>query len=109
MQHYTLSDLVKRQEASGSTFYEPVDTPDITVGLYALDAGAVDDQDPHTEDEVYVILEGRARMTVGDETCDVGPGDTVFVPAGTPHLYHDITEDLRIVYVFAPGWGRRAG
>jgi quercetin dioxygenase-like cupin family protein len=39
----------------------------------------------------------------------VGPGDTVFVPAGTPHLYHDITEDLRIVYVFAPGWGRRAG
>jgi mannose-6-phosphate isomerase-like protein (cupin superfamily) len=109
MQHFPLSEMLERQRASGEPWFEPVSTPEITVGLYALDAGAVDLQEPHTEDEVYVILEGRASLTVDGATRVVGPGDTVYVPAGTPHRYHDITEDLRIVYVFAPGFGTRAG
>lgn len=43
----------------------------------------------HTNDvehEQYV-LRGRARITVGDAVYDVGPDDTLFIPAGTPHGY----------------------
>jgi mannose-6-phosphate isomerase-like protein (cupin superfamily) len=36
----------------------------MSAGLYVLDAGALDHQQPHQEDEVYVILEGRAAITV---------------------------------------------
>ena len=60
--------------------------------MYVLEAGAVDRQQPHTEDEVYVVLDGRARFTAGDETGDVGPGDTMFVAADVPHRFHDITQ-----------------
>jgi mannose-6-phosphate isomerase-like protein (cupin superfamily) len=39
----------------------------------------------HDYDEVFVVQQGRATMTAGDRQIDVGPGDIVVVPAGTPH------------------------
>lgn len=38
------------------------------------------------EHEQYV-LRGRARVTIGDAVHGVGPDDTLFIPAGTPHAY----------------------
>jgi mannose-6-phosphate isomerase-like protein (cupin superfamily) len=39
---------------------------------------------PQTE-EIYYILEGTARMTIGEETSDVGPGDAIAIPPGEVH------------------------
>ena len=40
----------------------------MSVGLYALDAGETDPQQPHRQDEVYFVVSGRASITVGMET-----------------------------------------
>ena len=80
----------------------------MSMGLYVLAAGAVDGQSPHTEDEAYIVLAGRARFTAGDRTQDVAPGDTIVVRAGLPHLFHDITDELRLIVVFAPPEGSSA-
>jgi mannose-6-phosphate isomerase-like protein (cupin superfamily) len=74
----------------------------MSVGLYVLRVGDVDRQQPHREDEVYVVMSGRARFTAGDETRDVNIGDTIFVAAGVSHRFHDITEDMQLIVVFAP-------
>ena len=108
MSVFPFAGLLEARRASGEAWHEFVHAPDLTLGIYVLEAGAVDGQSPHTEDEAYVILAGRSRFTVGDRTFDVGPGDTVYVPAGVPHRYHDITETLHIVYAFAPAEGSRA-
>ena len=78
------------------------------MGLYVLAAGEPDRQQPHTEDEVYYVISGRGRVTVGDEVRDVGPGSIVFVATGVPHRFHDITEDLTLFVVFGPAEGSRA-
>jgi hypothetical protein len=31
-------------------------------------------------EEIYVVVRGRARLTVAEETVDAGPGDVVFIP-----------------------------
>jgi mannose-6-phosphate isomerase-like protein (cupin superfamily) len=80
----------------------------LSLGMSVWPAGGEDTQQPHTEDEVYVILAGRSRFTVGDETRDVGPGDTLFVAATVPHRFHDILETLRVIVVFGPAEGSRA-
>jgi quercetin dioxygenase-like cupin family protein len=41
------------------------------------------------EHEQYV-LRGRARIRIADETYDVAPDDTLFIPAGVPHAYEVI-------------------
>ena len=108
MDVFPLAALEDRLPDGVATYLELLRVPDLSVGLYALEAGAVDGQQPHTEDEVYVVLAGRSRFTAGEETREVGPGDTIFVQADVPHRFHDITESLRLIVVFGPAEGSRA-
>jgi mannose-6-phosphate isomerase-like protein (cupin superfamily) len=41
---------------------------------------------PHrlTREEVFVVLDGRAEVRLGDERSEAGPGDAIVVPAGVP-------------------------
>jgi mannose-6-phosphate isomerase-like protein (cupin superfamily) len=99
---HDLPSLLDRQASSGRPYLEYIRHPSLSVGLYVLAAGSVDGQQPHGEDEVYYVLEGRAEMTVGQDQRSVGPGDTIFVAAQAPHRFHDIAEDLRLLVFFAP-------
>ncbi|MGI5323149.1 cupin domain-containing protein [Actinomadura nitritigenes] len=65
-------------------------------------------QSPHTEDEIYVVTAGRAKIVTPEATADVGPGTVVFVPAGERHRFTDVTEDLALLVVFGPAYGSRA-
>lgn len=80
----------------------------MSIGLYVLEVGATDGQSPHGEDEVYVVLAGRSRFSAGDVVDDVAAGDTIYVPAGVAHRFHDITEQLTLIVVFAPPEHSRA-
>ena len=46
----------------------------------------------HDYDEIIVVQEGRARCTVGHKKYDVGAGDIISIPAGTPHGFTNIGE-----------------
>jgi len=74
----------------------------LSVGLANWPAGSVDTQQPHTEDEVYYVVRGRARITVAGEERPVGPGSIVFVATAVEHHFHDIVEDLQVVVFWAP-------
>lgn len=95
--------------APGTDYVEHLATADLSVGTYVLRAGSVDDQSPHTEDEVYVATTGAAKLTSGGRTVDVAPGAVLFVPAHEEHRFHDITEDLTLLVLFGPAYGSRAG
>lgn len=89
-------------------YIEQLSVPDLSVGMYRIPAGGSDPQSPHTEDEIYVVLSGRATF-VGDDTgsVPVGPGSVIFVPAGEGHRFVDIVDDLTTVVVFGPAEGSR--
>jgi mannose-6-phosphate isomerase-like protein (cupin superfamily) len=74
----------------------------LSVGTYSVAAGGTDDQVPHTEDEVYVITAGRARLATPSDSIALETGHAVFVPAGEPHTFVDISEDFAAFVVFAP-------
>jgi mannose-6-phosphate isomerase-like protein (cupin superfamily) len=94
-------------EPSGSDTHwvEHLRSDSLSIGTYSIRGGGVDDQGPHTEDEVYVVVAGEAHIEADGERVPVGPGSTVFVPAGESHRFVDITEDLTVVVVFAPPEG----
>jgi mannose-6-phosphate isomerase-like protein (cupin superfamily) len=83
-------------------------TSDLSLGTYSIPAGGADDQQPHTEDEIYVVKTGRATMVTPSGTAAVGPGSVIYVPAGEEHRFTDVTEDLALIVVFAPPYGSRA-
>ena len=109
MDAFELDSLLLRQRDFGRPYLEFARTPDLSVGLYVLPAGGVDRQQPHTEDEVYVVMSGRATIRVGDEDRPVGPGSVVFVAAGVEHRFHSIEEELRLLVAFGPAEASRSG
>jgi len=85
-----------------------VSSDDLSLGTYSIPGGGLDDQTPHTEDEIYMVRSGRATLVTTSGIVDVGPGSVVFVPAGEPHRFTEVSEDLALVVVFAPPYGSRA-
>jgi quercetin dioxygenase-like cupin family protein len=92
---------------AANDWVEHLKVPDLSVGTYCILAGGLDDQRPHTEDEIYVVTAGRARVVTPDSAAEVGPGSVIFVPAGEEHRFTEVTEDLALVVVFGPAYGSR--
>jgi mannose-6-phosphate isomerase-like protein (cupin superfamily) len=105
MNNFALSQLCGEQARSGRRYLEFLRVPALSTGLYVLPVGAMDTQQPHTEDEVYYVVRGRARVRVAEEDRDVEPGTIVFVKATVPHHFHTITEELTLLVFFAPAEG----
>ena len=88
--------------AETSHWVEHLRVLDLSVGTYSVPGGGSDGQSPHSEDEIYVVTQGRARLVAGDEAADVVPGSVVYVPAGEEHRFVDIAEDFAVLVLFAP-------
>jgi mannose-6-phosphate isomerase-like protein (cupin superfamily) len=108
MQAWEYRDILAEQAERGRLYHEFLRVPDLSAGLYVIEAGGTDPQSPHTEDELYYVVAGRGLVTVGAETRPVVPGTTVFVAATVPHRFHDIAERLELLVVFGPAEGDRA-
>jgi mannose-6-phosphate isomerase-like protein (cupin superfamily) len=94
VRYLSLADLLAAPADQQRLYTEVLRVEALSVGVYKLPEGSEDAQEPHTEDEVYVVLRGRARATVGGETVAVAPGSFLYVPARVPHRFHDIEDDL---------------
>jgi len=59
----------------------------------------------HEQDEIYLIVSGRGVLLHDGARDAFGPGDLLFVAAGTEHRFEDFTDDLVVWVVFygAPG------
>ena len=102
MDVFKISEIINEQARGGRSYHEFVRSHDLSVGLYCLPAGAVDPQDPHTEDEIYYLIRGNGVVNIGGQDQPVREGSTIFVRKGVEHKFHSITEDLTILVVFAP-------
>jgi len=57
--------------------------------------------------EVYFIIQGQGRMHIDEEISDVGPNDTVYIPAhATQYISNTGQEDLTFICIVDPAWRR---
>jgi mannose-6-phosphate isomerase-like protein (cupin superfamily) len=88
--------------ADGGGGYEIVHAaPGIEIGVYVLAAPEPDRQQPHEDDEVYVVLSGRGVLDVEGVPVELGEGDAVFVEAKAEHRFRDY-DVLTLLVVFTP-------
>ena len=90
-----------RRLEAGNGGYEIVHTsPGLEIGVYVLVAPEPDRQQPHEDDEVYVVLDGHGVLTVEGNEIPVEPGQAIFVPAGADHRFTGY-EGLSVLVIFA--------
>ena len=91
---------VQQRLAADSGGYEIVhESAGLEIGIYVLVAPEPDRQQPHEDDEVYLVLEGSGTLEVEGEPAALTEGDAVFVPAGADHRF-TAYEHLSVLVVF---------
>jgi mannose-6-phosphate isomerase-like protein (cupin superfamily) len=102
VQTFSLERLLAQRRQDGRAWLEFLRVPSLSMGVYHLRAGQADTQRPHTEDEVYHVVAGKARFRAGGRLEEVGPGSLFFVERALAHRFEDVTEDLTVLVFFAP-------
>ena len=102
MHAWEYRDILAAQAERGRLYHEFLRVPDLSAGLYVLEAGGTDPQSPHTEDELYYVVSGRATAFVGGERRPIKEGSVIFVAAHVEHRFVDIEERLVLLVVFGP-------
>ena len=88
----------------GGRFHYALRHGTMRVGLYAPRGS--DPQEPHRQDELYIVSSGHGMFAKKDERRRVGPQDVLFVEAGVPHRFEAFSDDFATWVIF---WGPDGG
>lgn len=103
--HFDGPGLMAKLKKSGHAWMPFLRVPTLYCGLYQLKANAKDRQAPHKEDEVYCVIRGSGKFEVGSgenkETISYRTGSILFVKAGLPHRFSEISKDTELIVFFS--------
>ncbi len=71
----------------------PDEGPNFALRKFSIQPGGGMPLHTNTVEHEQYVLGGRARVVIGDETCEVQKDDVVFIPRGIPHAYTTLGED----------------
>ena len=66
-----------------------------------LEGGSIIAAHAHPHEQITYIISGKCRYTVGEETREVGAGDSVLIPGNVPHSIV-VLETMKVIDGFAP-------
>jgi mannose-6-phosphate isomerase-like protein (cupin superfamily) len=96
---FGVTEAKDRLVAAGGGYEVVHESPGLGIGVYVLVAPEPDRQQPHEDDEVYVVLEGSGVLEVEGTSVPVKEGDAVFVEAGADHRF-SAYEQLSVLVIF---------
>ena len=90
--------LARVPAATGEPFAELLRHGTMSVEIFA--PVGLDTQQPHAQDELYVVIRGESEFLLAGERRRVCAGDLVFVRAGVEHRFENFTEGFAVWVVF---------
>ncbi len=97
---FELSDLIGGVDKGKLSLREFLRTPSLSCSIYHVPAGSNEMSKAHEEDELYLILEGKGHLRIGDEVQEVSRGTLMYVQAACDHTYFDISESITALVFF---------
>lgn len=94
----TAREAIDAVKASSMPFVELMKFGQLTVEYYA--PVGTDLQNPHVQDELYLIARGHALLQRVDERIKVSAGDLVHVPAMMEHRFVEFSDDFATWVIF---------
>lgn len=75
---------------------------EVVLGVIERGKGALPHAHPGIEQVCY-MLAGRARVQVGDESCEIGADECCFLPADLPHVFTVVSDEpVRVLVIYSP-------
>ena len=99
MHSFEIAAVRQRLTEAGGGYEIVHESAGLEVGVYVLVAPEADRQQPHEDDELYIVLEGAGVLDVEGEGTPVREGSAVFVEAGADHRF-SAYEHLSVLVIF---------
>ncbi len=92
------AEALQKLSSQSSPFLKLFKHGTLSVEIYKPEK--VDLQQPHSRDEVYIVVAGKGEFINGSTKTTFAPGDFLFVPAGVEHRFENFTEDFSTWVLF---------
>jgi mannose-6-phosphate isomerase-like protein (cupin superfamily) len=92
-------EAVQRRLSSAGGYEVVHSSPGTEIGVYVLVAPEPDRQQPHDDDEIYIVLEGHGVLDIEGTKTELREGQAMFVPAGAEHRF-SAYETLSLLVIF---------
>ena len=80
-------------------------TNNLSIAWVEVEPGSRQQAHHHAPEQAYIVVSGRGRIKVGDETAEVQEGDLLYIPPNVEHaVENDGTEKLVYVSVTVPAF-----
>ena len=99
--YFDMDSLLEEASQQDVRYLRFIDNRSLSSGIYELKAGDVDQQQPHEWDELYYVIEGKAKLQLEGVVHDVHQGAILFVAANAEHQFVNIQEDLKLLVFFS--------
>jgi len=93
--------LYSKMDRDNSEFLTFFDLEHLQVGILRLRPGEIDTQEPHSTDEVYMVLEGDGFIEIGNKSYDLNKDLFIYVPAQVKHRFHGNKQEIVVLYFFS--------
>ena len=92
--------LIPKMNLDGSDFLGFFELEHLQAGILRLKPGEKDTQDPHSSDEVYLVLEGDGFIEIGKKAYSIKKDLFIYVPANVNHRFYGNKKEILVVYFF---------
>jgi mannose-6-phosphate isomerase-like protein (cupin superfamily) len=96
-----LRELCSKMDLNNSEFLNFFDLRHLQAGLLRLKPGQSDTQEPHSSDEIYLVLEGNGFIEIGKKSYAVKKDLFIYVPANVRHKFYGNSQEISVVYFFS--------
>ena len=95
-----IRSLISKMDLDNSGFLNFFDLKHLQAGILRLKHGERDTQEPHSLDEIYLVLEGDGFIEIGKKEYSIRKDHFIFVPANVSHRLHGNTQEIVVLYFF---------
>ena len=99
-----LEEFETKLGSDGEDFWIGLSNGSMRIELFA--PRGRDTQQPHSQDELYIIHRGMGTFSKDGEVCEVKAGDVIFVEAQVEHRFERFSDDFASWVIF---WGPEGG
>lgn len=96
-----IRSLISKMALDNSGFLNFFDLKHLQAGILRLKPGERDTQEPHSLDEIYLVLEGDGFIEIGKKAYALKKDLFIFVPAEVKHSFYGNTKEILVIYFFS--------
>jgi mannose-6-phosphate isomerase-like protein (cupin superfamily) len=96
-----IRELYSKMASDNSDFIDFFDLPHLQSGILRLKPGQMDGQEPHSLDEIYLVLQGDGFIEIGKKSYVLKKDLFIYVPAKVKHRFYGNTQEILVIYFFS--------